>query len=543
MVYQINRKIFKMKKYNLLNIKTFILLIMGLISFFACKKLDRKPIIGDNASNIYNTANGAKQVLAKLYAGLSTSGQDVTDKIDIFSNDAGANTYFRNIWIASELTTDEAVITWTGDGDLQQYNRIDFNAKNSFVELLYNRLYFQIAICNEFIRQTTDDKMKEYGVPNEDMAAIKTFRGEARFLRALAYYHAMEFFGNIPFVTDKDKVGIFLPDQKNASDVFAYIESELKDIESSLPAPRGNEYGRVDQAGVWTLLAKMYLNAKTYTGAERNADVITYCDKVIGQGGYSLPSAASKYTNIFRIDNRNTNEIIFPIRANGLYSQSYGNATFLVHAAIGGTMSAAEFGVNGGWGGLRTKPNLVDLFTSPLDKRGNFHTPGQKKNVDTLTTFSNGYGLKKFYNKSSIDSNGTDKGQNFVDLDFPLFRYSDVLLMYAEAHLRGGGGNAGNALTYVNAIRSRAYEGNAGNIGAGDLNLNFILDERGRELHWEGYRRADLIRFNKYLNGYNWPWKGGISSAGNDLDSKFKFFPIPSSDITTNPKLVQNPGY
>jgi starch-binding outer membrane protein, SusD/RagB family len=533
-----------MKKNNLFNLKNGLILGISLVAFLACKKLDRKPIIGDNPSNIYNTAEGARQVLAKLYAGLSTSGQDVTDKIDIFSNDAGANTYFRNIWIASELTTDEAVVTWTGDGDLQQYNRIDYTSKNSFVELLYNRLYFQISICNEFIRQTSDDKIKEYEVPSSDIATIKTFRNEARFLRAMAYYHAMDFFGNIPFVTDKDKVGIFLPEQKNAADVFVYVENELKDIENSLVAPKANEYGRVDQAGAWTLLARLYLNAKTYTGVERNVDVITYCNKVITQGGYTLPSDASKYTNIFRIDNRNTNEIIFPIRANGLYSQSYGNSTFLVHAAIGGSMSAAEFGVNGGWGGLRTKPNLVDLFTSPLDKRGSFHTPGQKKAVDTLTIFSNGYGLKKFYNKSSIDSNGLDLGQNFVDLDFPLFRYSDVLLMYAEANLRGGGGNAGDALNYVNAIRARAYQGNpAGNIGAGDLTLNFILDERGRELHWEGYRRTDLIRFNKYLSGYNWPWKGGVSSAGNDLDPKYKLYPIPATDLTSNPKLRQNNGF
>jgi hypothetical protein len=354
----------------------------------------------------------------------------------------------------------------------------------------------------------------------------------------------MDFFGNVPFVTEKDKVGIFLPDQKNASDIFAYVETELKEIESALAAPKANEYGRADQAAVWTLLAKMYLNAKTYTGSERNPDVIAYCDKVINQGGYTLPSASSKYTNIFRIDNKNTNEIIFPIRANGLYSQSYGNATFLVHAAVGGSMDAAAFGVNGGWEGLRTKPNLVDLFTSPLDKRGSFHTPGQIKAVDTLTKFSNGYGLKKFYNLSSIDSSGTDKGKNFVDLDFPLFRYSDVLLMYAEANLRGGGGNAANALNYVNAIRARAYESNTtGNISAGDLTLDFILNERGRELHWEGYRRTDLIRFNKYLSGYNWPWKGGLSKTGNDIAAKYQLFPIPSSDLSANPKLVQNSGY
>ncbi len=520
--------------------KIVFILAFGAIGFTACKKLNRTPIIGLSTPKVFNTAEGAKTVLAKLYSGLATSGQEVGGKFDIFSDDGGANVYFRNIWIANEVTSDEAILGWS-DGTLPEYSKMTFNSKNAYVELLYNRLYFQISVCNEFLRQTTADKQKEYEVSSTDGPIINTFRTEAKFLRALAYYHAMDFFGNIPFVTEKDQIGIFLPEQKPAADVFAFIESELKEIETELPAPKANEYGRADRAAAWTLLARMYLNAKTYTGTERNSDVILYCDKIITSNAYTLPTASSKYTNIFKIDNRNTNEIIFPIIANGNNNRSYGNSTFLVHAAILSTMNPKEFGVNGGWNGLRAKENLVDLFTNPADKRGNFQVTGQNKAITTVANEKDGYGLKKFYNISSTGDSGINN--NFVDLDFPLFRYADVLLMYAEANIRGGGGSASNALTYINALRARAYENaSSGNIAAGDLTLNFILDERGRELHWEGYRRTDLIRFGKYISGYNWPFKGGIA-AGKDLDPRYTLLPIPSTDLTANPKLKQNPGY
>jgi starch-binding outer membrane protein, SusD/RagB family len=522
-----------------INKKITCLFVISALFFAACKKLDRAPIIGQSTPKIYNSAEGAKSVLAKLYSGLSTSGQEVGGKLDIFSNDGGANVYFRNVWISNEVTTDEAILGWA-DGDLPEYSKVSFTSRNSFVELLYNRLFFQISVCNEFLRQTTDEKQKEFGVPSGDVAAINSYRSEARFLRALAYYHAMDFFGNIPFITEKDQVGIFLPTQKNAADVFTYIESELKAIESELPAPKANEYGRADKAAAWTLLARLYLNAKTYTGTERNADALTYCTNIISSNAYSLPTAASPYTNIFKIDNKNTNEIIFPLLSDGNVARSYGNSTFLVHAAIVGTMDFKEFGVNGGWSGLRAKENLVNLFTNPADKRGNFFTTGQSKSIAVIATQTDGYGLKKFYNISSTGDSGVNN--NFVDLDFPLFRYADVLLMYAEAHLRGGGGNAGDALNYINALRARAYGNATGNIAAGDLTLAFILDERARELHWEGYRRTDLIRFNKYTSGYNWPFKGGVA-AGQDIDARYKLFPIPSTDLSVNPNLVQNPGY
>jgi hypothetical protein len=110
--------------------------------------------------------------------------------------------------------------------------------------------------------------------------------------------------------------------------------------------------------------------------------------------------------------------------------------------------------------------------------------------------------------------------------------------MYAEATLRGGNGNLATALNYVNMLRTRA---NAGTVSA--LTLDFILDERSRELSWEFTRRTDLIRYGRFTSAaYLWPWKGGIKD-GKAVEEYRNLFPIPANDVIANPNLIQNPGY
>ncbi len=114
--------------------------------------------------------------------------------------------------------------------------------------------------------------------------------------------------------------------------------------------------------------------------------------------------------------------------------------------------------------------------------------------------------------------------------------------------LRGGsGGDAATALGYVNQIRTRSGDVTAGNapgaITSAQLTLDFILDERARELYWEGHRRTDLIRFGKFTgSSYLWPWKGG-NINGTSIEDKRSLFPIPASDIGSNPNLKQTDGY
>ena len=143
----------------------------------------------------------------------------------------------------------------------------------------------------------------------------------------------------------------------------------------------------------------------------------------------------------------------------------------------------------------------------------------------------------KFRNTNFI---GSTVPTSFSGTDFPLYRLADAYLMYAESVLRGGGGSISTALEYVNAVRTRS---NATPITSGELTLDFILDERGRELNFEGHRRTDLIRFGKFTGGsYLWPWKGGVKE-GTSIPDHYKLFPIPLKAIQANPKLTQNPGY
>ncbi|MFT4061449.1 MAG: RagB/SusD family nutrient uptake outer membrane protein [Edaphocola sp.] len=516
---------------------------ISLLASSCTKDLDRQPFVEETSESVYKDPAKIYGVLAKLYAGLTLAGQASSGQDDISSNDGGTTVFFRNFWVANELSTDEAVIAWA-DGDLPSVHTMTWTASNDKLQYWYTRIMYEVGLCNEFLRQTTDDKMAENGITGSDLEAVHTYRAEARFLRALAYWYGIDSYGSLPFVDENSDVGAFEPSPVSRADLFAYVEAELQDIETALPDARANEYGRADKGCAWMLLAKLYLNARVYTGTERAADCITYCNKIIGSSAYNLNST---YAHVFMTDNQTTsNEIIFPVRSNGLYSQSYGNSTFLIHAKIGGSMNAADWGVASGWGGLRTTKSFVEKFSDisgNTDQRAMFYTDGQELEINSIATFTDGYAIKKFSNLSSTGVEGSDPAGNFCDLDFPLFRYADVLLMYAEAYLRGGGGDAATALGYVNQVRERAYGNTDGDIAAADLTLDFMLDERARELYWEGHRRSDLIRFGKFTGAdYIWPWKGG-SKDGASVGDYRALFPIPTSELNLNSNMVQNPGY
>ena len=517
----------------------------------ACNKdLDREPFYDLNTESVYKDPANYIKVLAKCYAGFNLSGN--SGQPDVFAGqgkDEGETSYLRAYWYLQELVTDEAVVAWNS-GPLQELNRTSWTSSNDLINNSYTRIFYEVTLCNEFIRETSDDKLSTRGITGVNADDARLNRAEARFLRALAYYHALDLYGNVPFVTEADAPSKALPKQIKRADLFAYIESELKAIEPQLKLAHTAPYGRADQGAAWALLAKLYLNAQVYTGTDRYTDCLTYCNKILTTPSYAL---APEYRLLFLADNNATSasEIIFPITSDGLVSQVYGGTTYLVHAAVGGSMLASGFGVNGGWAGNRTRKNLPLLFPTPtsgFDTRAMFFTNGQSLEINDLTVFTEGYGVTKWRNKTSTGANGSDPQQIFADTDFPLFRLGDVYLMYAEAVLRGGnGGTQTQALAYVNLLRDRAYGNTGGStdgrITTSDLTTNFILDERARELYWEGSRRTDLVRFGKFTDAsYLWPWKGGVKS-GQGIAPTRNLYPIPSTDLVANPTLVQNPGY
>ncbi len=511
--------------------------------FTACvDDLDVTPLDPDNitSATVYDEPGAYRSVLAKLYAGLAVSGQEgPAGRPDISGIDEGFGQYLRGLWYHQVLTTDEAVIGWD-DQTIKDFVYHSWGTSDVFVTAMYSRIFYQIALANEFLRQTSDDLLDDRGVDSELRAQIQVYRAEARFLRALSYWHALDIFGSVPFVTDEDAIGSIPPEQISRTDLFAYIETELLDIEDDMIAPRQNEYGRADRAAVWTLLAKLYLNAEVYTGTARWSESLTYSEKVINEGGYTLEP---EYEHLFMADNNpiqnpGFNEVIFAIRYNGIETQTFGGTNFIIHAAIGGSMNAANYGMDGGWGGLRTTESLVNLFADS-DERALFYSDGQNLAINDLSEFTDGYAVVKFTNMKRDGTPGSSL--EFADTDFPVFRLADVYLMYAEAHLRGGGGDAALALDYFNALRERAFGDDSNNVAS--LTLDRIIDERGRELYWEAHRRTDLIRFGMFTGDeYVWAWKNNVREGGA-TDEKYNLFPIPATDITANPNLTQNPGY
>jgi len=508
------------------------------LGLMACTDTTVEPTSTITETNIFNDPNSYVEFLAKIYAGLAVSGQQgPAGQPDIQGIDEGFSQYLRLLWEAQELPTDEAVIAWNDVG-LPEMNTQLWAASNTFVVSMYYRIYFQVSMVNEFLRQTTDDKLAARGVSDELKAQIQTYRAEARFLRALSYWHGIDFFGNIPLVTENDPVGSTPPKQSTRTDVYNYIVSELTAIRGDLPQPGPDTYGRATGPAADMLLAELYLNAGVYTGTPDYADALTSAEAVINSGAYSLDP---NYQHMFMADNNTSPEIIFAITQDGTRTQTYGGVTFLVHAEVGGTMNAGTYGIDGGWYGLRLKPEAYQRFASGDHRSSYFYSSGQTVDISSIPNFNDGIAAPKFRNVTSTGQAGSNP--TFVDTDFPVFRLGGAYLIYAEAVLRGGGGTRTQALAYVNALRERAYGNTSGDITDAQLTLPFILDERGRELLWEAHRRTDLIRFGEFTGGdYVWSWKGGTQS-GVATDSFRDLYPLPASDLVANPHLTQNPGY
>jgi starch-binding outer membrane protein, SusD/RagB family len=529
-----------MKSYKILAL-TAIMTVMFVSS--CTKDLNTVPIdpLVQTSANVYNTPVSYLEGLAKLYASLAIAGQAINfSEPDVQAADQGTACFLREYWAAEEVTTDECINAW-GDGGLVEYHGGLWSDENLYVQLMYERIFVNIAYCNEYIR---DVKAKLSSLSGQELTNVNQYIAEARFLRAYFYFCAMNEYGNVPFADETQLPGTFLPKQIMRADLFNWIESELMAISPTLAAPGQNVYARVDQAADWALLSRMYLNAQVYTGTQRYTDCITYCNKIINSNVYSIHPS---YQQLFLADNNlDRDEIILPIAEDGVSTEGYGDVTFIIHAAVGGSEDATnEFGIaSGGWAGNRFTIEFVNkVFADRRDHRAILYTSGQDTtSISNPSVFTQGYLSAKWKNVTSTGAPGSNN--TFVDTDFPLFRLGEVYLNYAEAVLRGGtGGDANTALNYVNQLRQRAYGNTNGNITSAQLTLSFLLDERGRELQWEMFRRTDLIRYGLFTGGtYLWDWKGNVQ-AGQATDAHLNLFPLPASDLQLNSNLKQNPGY
>lgn len=478
-------------------------------------------------------------VFAKIYATLALTGQKGPDgNGDVSGIDEGASAFYRMLFSVNEYSTDEAIWAYPEQG-LFEIDYISWTSANETLKGLYNRLYFDVTLCNHFLEQT-----EGFG----DTKSVKQ-RAEARFMRALNYYYLMDIYANVPFT---EVVATTPPPRIERADLFKYIETELLAIEGDMSEPRQGAYGRADKAACWLLLSRLYLNAEVYTGSPRWTDAATYAKKVI-DSPYELSPV---YAHLFMADNdgssainRARQEIILPIFQDGIKTISYGGSTFLINATRLADMN--PWGTTDSWACLRARKNLVEKFfpnsTPPVgldennmvasarDDRAMFFSIDRTLEIDQVGDFKQGFSVAKFTNLRA--DGGATASSTWPDLDIPFFRLGEAYLTYAEAILRSGG-DAGQALWAVNMLRARANTANLVTV-----NLSNVLDERARELYFEGHRRTDLVRYGYFTsNAYVWTWKGG-TKAGSSVSSIYNICPIPASDLNANPNLIQNPGY
>lgn len=479
-------------------------------------------------------------VFAKIYATMALTGQEgPAGKGDVDGIDEGTSGFYRLLFTVNEYPTDEVLCSW-GDPGIPEMNFINWGASHPMLGGLYARFNFNVALCNHFLEMTeggTDDK------------TVKQ-RAEARFMRAMNFYYLMDIYGNVPFT---EVVSNEPPQQIKRAELFAYIEKELNEAEADMYEPTQSPYGRADKAANWLLKARLYLNAEVYTGTARWADAASNAKKVM-DSGYKL---APVYSHLFMADNDGSSsvnqakqEIILPIRQDGIKTISYAGSVFLVAATH--TEKMNPWGSTEGWGGVRARKALVDKFfpnggvpmdadetgitKAAKDDRAMFFAGGDRTlEIDNVSVFKEGLSVTKFSNVRA--DGGNTSHPKWTDMDIPFFRVGEAYLIYAEAVLRDGG-NTAEALKTVNELRERA---NATKLAT--INLRTVLDERARELYFEGHRRTDLIRYNYFTTGdYLWDWKGGVKE-GTTVRSIYNLCPIPASDMNANKNLEQNSGY
>lgn len=505
-------KIFKTDKMKH-TIYSIALLAIAAMPLSSCDDLDQTPHIETTSESVYTSVEKYKSVLGQLYSVFSLNSGISSNK---------GEGYMRCYFNLQEVCTDEIVYSWLNGDNLNDIHDMNWDSQDVWVADTYYWTYYSIALCNEFLRNT-----QNIGSFSEaDQKTINQYAAEARFLRALSYWHVLDLFRKGAFVTENDPVGAYVPNVADATQLFNYIESELKEISELMPSRTEQEYGRAPRAAAWMLLARLYLNAITYGQAEHYTDCITYSQKVIDEG-YSLHS---NYAQLFNADNdKRTDEIIFHLQSDATNHISWGVSSYIVCGcpSPSSSQNPANYGVTSAWGMWRATSQAIALFNDyPADVRNTFYTDGQTYPITDTYDQSQGYFFEKWTNLTDDGLQASNTGDFGVNTDFPMFRTAEAYLNIAEAIVRGGTGATLTADEAINAIRQRA-----GIVNISGATLTDVFNERSREFQLECMRRTDLIRFGKFIIG-------GWDCGPKNKEEKYKYYPIPQTELTANPNLT-----
>lgn len=472
--------------------------------------------------------------------------------------------YGENYWNQSELSTDAAVLTANGGNwfDGGRYKELHYHSwtKNSdIIKSTWTWLYKTINTCN---------RVYELLAKSPDSDAKNTAISELRVMRALCYYLLIDNYGDVPLV----KVfGETVKNRTPRKEVFDYVESEVLESVQYLKAENDiSVYGRPNQMTAYSLLAKLYINAGVYTGQAMNDKALEMCDHIIDFESKGSVDLNNDYIKMFDYDNGPAiKEFIFaiPYDENNLqgfrpsrwwlsiYHPYYWDLKFTTSSCIRVLpqyydlfaedandkrekiwLKEEQYKRDGVTPMLfeATKVQLDSRYTgADKDEKVIFHIKHTKelefRNVANFDMGDDVIGRLAGYRSNKFNPSTTQL-ERWQSNDLPVFRYADILLLKAEAILRGATPTKSQtALSLVNRVRNRA--------GAAEwtsVDLNKLLEERAREMSYECWRRNDLIRFGKFED--SWLLK-------TDTDINHRLYPIPQTEIEANKELVQNPGY
>lgn len=520
------------------------------------------------------------QLLAKQYACLSVTGQSGPAGQGDISGDEGESGFYRTLFNLQELCTDEVAWAWQNDEGIPELTNIQWNASSARIKWCYQRLAFNVTLFNQYLTE-------------QDGVADPAYIAEVRFLRALHYYYFLDLFHKAPFKT-VFSIGVY-PEEKGGKDLYDWIDQELTEVEP-LMAEVGaynntSDYGRADRGAAYMLHARLALNSQVYTDGQVNdlQKAIDYCDAITQSRAYELSrnekNGFSGYAQLFMGDNDQNaqamKETIFPIRCDGLRTQSYSNSTYIIASMY--TDGMPYLNGNAKWQCMFSRSSLVGKFFSDpenqvpmatgddvkmlpagatedditaLDEQKGISTKDviaaagddramfyagvgggvRELSVSRITAFLNGLSIVKWTNYRTDGAAGNN--ENYYDTDIPLFRYAEVLLTRAEANFRLG--HPELAVPDINDLRNRAH---AATVTADDITEDFLIDEWSREFYVEGRRRSDLVRFGRFSgSSYIWPFKGGVPT-GTGVQPFYDIYPIPSDELASNKNMSQNPDY
>ena len=506
------------------------IILIGIPLFWdclSCTKLDTE--VYDQVTNFWQTPDQIAAGVAPAYSGLR--------------NYAPAN----EVYSLNEVSTDEIIVPirggdWNDNGMWEKLWKHTWGPDHPFVSSVWDYIYTGIARVNSILQIVNGIEPKP-----GDFASIQA---ELKTIRAFYYFLALDLFGNVPIVEDNE-VDLSKLANKSRTEVFSFVEKEIKDNLSALtPEVTPATYGRVTQWFAQALLAKLYLNARVYTGTPHWAECIAACDAILNANKYLLEE---KFFSNFSIANESSKENIFVIP----FDRNAGLNYFWLQGATLHYNSNATFGLSaGGYNGLCSTAEYYNLFDANDVRRKMFLVGQQYVNqiMDSshmqydsdvnlplifdpvITKFSNPAPESRMSGARCAKWEFNKEGDGPMSNDFAVFRLADILLMKAEAQFRNGDITA--ALVTINqkingvSIRSRA---GLPDFSSAEMNLDGLLKERANELSWEGWRRNDMIRLGHFTDA---------RIPEKSVSGPFRvLYPIPKSALDKNPYLMQNLGY